>query len=457
MRAKPRPKAATRRLLRRTTPQKPNRQPTPRLPPAKQQPKTHLVARPTNNSAATAAATRRAILGALLVAVAAAFLLAGYEFARSSANTLFKDAYGKEALPIATAALPFAVIVALFIYGRLLSATGVKRTLLITSAASALLLCMCGAAIDAGYHWAAAVLFVAKEIYVVLIIEQYWSFLNSTIGSDLAKRMNGPICGISSIGAIIAGLAVGELASRVGTNQLVIIAGVLTLPAILLSQLAFRCCGEPKSHHVVSTARDTLGLSLFRSEPILPLIFATVVISQVVAMTLDFNFQGVLHDAIPNVDEQTAYSGRFFALLNASALLIQFLIAPLLLRRFNAATIMLLIPMVHVATCCLFLLDSSLMYAGAAFMIFKVFDYSIFRAAKEILYIPLSFDVRYRAKEMIDVFGYRSSKGVTSIGIATAQRLGVVFSDTIYTSIAAIAVGLWVLVAVRLRKKISSS
>ena len=43
-----------------------------------------------------------------------------------------------------------------------------------------------------------------------------------------------------------------------------------------------------------------------------------------------------------------------------------------------------------------------------AFFLFKAFDYSIFRAAKEVLYVPLSFDERYRAKEIIDVLGYRT-------------------------------------------------
>jgi len=43
-----------------------------------------------------------------------------------------------------------------------------------------------------------------------------------------------------------------------------------------------------------------------------------------------------------------------------------------------------------------------------------VLDYSVFRASKEILYIPLSFDARYRAKEVIDAFVYRGAKGALS-------------------------------------------
>ena len=56
----------------------------------------------------------------------------------------------------------------------------------------------------------------------------------------------------------------------------------------------------------------------------------------------------------------------------------------------------------------------------AAFAIFKCLDYSIFRACKEILYMPLPFAARYRAKQVIDAFGYRASKGVTATLLAAA-------------------------------------
>jgi AAA family ATP:ADP antiporter len=81
--------------------------------------------------------------------------------------------------------------------------------------------------------------------------------------------------------------------------------------------------------------------------------------------------------------------------------------------------------------------------AGLALMVFKVLDYSVFRAAKELLYVPLSFDVRYRAKEIIDVLGYRASKGVTSLGIKLLQYAGVTFSASVYALLGIAGAGIW--------------
>ena len=79
---------------------------------------------------------------------------------------------------------------------------------------------------------------------------------------------------------------------------------------------------------------------------------------------------------------------------------------------------------------------------GLAFFLFKAFDYSIFRAAKELLYIPLNFDERYRAKYVIDVFVYRTGKGGSSVVIVLLQKIGVVMNNY-YLAIGVAMTVLW--------------
>jgi len=45
----------------------------------------------------------------------------------------------------------------------------------------------------------------------------------------------------------------------------------------------------------------------------------------------------------------------------------------------------------------------------------KSLDFSVFGVVKEMLYIPLKPDEKFRAKAVIDVFAYRSSKAVASL------------------------------------------
>jgi ATP/ADP translocase len=45
----------------------------------------------------------------------------------------------------------------------------------------------------------------------------------------------------------------------------------------------------------------------------------------------------------------------------------------------------------------------------------KCFDYSLFRAAKEILYIPLNHREKTQGKALIDILVYRIAKGASSL------------------------------------------
>ena len=55
----------------------------------------------------------------------------------------------------------------------------------------------------------------------------------------------------------------------------------------------------------------------------------------------------------------------------------------------------------------------------------KAFDYSLFRSAKEMLYIPLSYEEKTRGKALIDMLAYRVAKGGASLLVAAMLALGI--------------------------------
>ena len=387
-----------------------------------------------------------------LIGVSAAFLFCGYELVRSPANTLFKAAYGKEALPYAMAATPIGIVFLLYIYGRLLTWLGPRWTLMITTFGSCAILATSYSAIIQGWTFAAAVLYVVREAYIVLLMEQYWSFLNSTLGEANARRLNGPICGIGSAGSIAGAFLVGHYATSLGTATLLLLGSAITLPTIALTYLAYRFGGQPQPRPDEPHS-DTLGSKLLLRQPILAILLLVILLTQAIAGLTDLSFQGILQDVIPNPDKQTEYSGWFYMWLNIAAAVMQFGITPLLLWLVPTRRIHVVIPLVHVVTCAYLWSSPTLLSAGAAYMVFKVLDYSIFRAAKELLYIPLSFDARYRAKELIDVFGYRFGKGGMSLVVGILQKPGQAVAAPILALIAAGAALCWAALAIPLTRK----
>ncbi|MGQ9661107.1 MAG: Npt1/Npt2 family nucleotide transporter [Kiritimatiellia bacterium] len=368
------------------------------------------------------------LTGAILaISAAAAFLLCGYEFIRSTSTSLYIGALGANRLPYGMFTGAVLTLLVLHAYGLILSRVGPRQTLLATSLLSAMVIALCYLGVRAGSSAATLITYGFREAYIVVLVEQYWSFINSTLKERHARCFNGIICGAGSLGAIGGGVATRVFADQsgtffIGTEVILLLAAASLLPAALCSEVAYRLAGEPE--RTTTEKIDALGLRLLTRSSYLSRIGVVIVLTQIVSTVLDLAFFQLVEAVLPVKDARTAFIGSFYAKLNFVAGILQFAATPVLLGVFGPRWILPAIPLVHITTAAALGLRPSLATGGVAYLLFKALDYSLFRAGKEILYMPLSFDARYRAKEVIDAFGYRAAKGI-SAALASAVRLTV--------------------------------
>lgn len=398
------------------------------------------------------ASALRPVAAAVALGGAAFFLLAGYEFARSASSSLFITAYGARRLPWVLALSPLGTLTIVFLYGWALTRLGSRRTLAVTTLASGLGLAACYVGVIYGAPLAAAGLYVLREAYIVVLIEQYWSYINSTLSDEQARRLNGPIAGIASIGSILGSAAGGYLVESVGTEQFVLFAAVSAVPAAAMGMLAFHLGGEPARRADEPRGHGHLSLNMFRQHRVLPVLLAVIACTQLIAAVFDVAFGDLVEAAYPVQDERSSVFYYFWTGVNAAAFVLQFIVAPLLLPRLSLRHLHMAIPLLHLGAAAALLLHPTLAVGAGAFLLFKAVDYSLFRAGKEVLYIPLPFDARYRAKEVIDAFGYRASKGATSLALGLAGA-GAALPFAAFPVIAGITSGLWLGLVTRLLRK----
>ena len=387
---------------------------------------------------------RRLIFAAISISSAACFVLFGYEFIRSVSSSLFIEAYGAENLPRGMVAVPPSMIVMLYCYGRLLSWQGATRALAITSLFSAILILGCYAALLRGMNFAAVIIYVFREAYIVIVIEQFWSFVNSVLTTEQAKRINGPFCAVASIGSFLGGTLVSKLATVLGTEALLLFTAGSLVPTAILGVIAYKFGGEPKPSAEEAGGRlGHIGIkTLFRSRYLI-FIGVLIISTQIVSTVLDLRFNMLAEIERPDKDMRTAFFGSVYGNLGLAAGILQLLAVPLALRFIALRYIHLTIPIVHFVSSLVLTVSPSLRTGTAAYVIFKALDYSLFRAGKELFYMPLSYDSRYRAKQVIDSFGYRFSKG-GSAGVIELVRLGVgTIAGIAYSITAMVVATLW--------------
>jgi AAA family ATP:ADP antiporter len=382
--------------------------------------------------------------GVFWFAPATVFLIVSTEVARGPSITLFQKAYGSEHLALMMAVTPIILWAAIYLYGWILSRLGPRKTLLTMSLLYVAILVACYGGVEWGSRMATGWLYLFRTAMTVLLIEQYWSFIDSRLSVLGAKKWNGFLAGMGGIGGVLGSVCLRFYAKTLGTNMLVLVSAMVLLPAIIMADVGYRVSGEyaERDRGQTDSGAGYMGLGEFKRNKLLVLIFLIVMASQALAAVLDIYFQNQVQVAVPNLDERTAYFGTFYAWLNLAALFFQFAVCPLLLKLVPIGLIHLAIPLVHAGMAVALLVRPSLGTSSGAFLVFKSLDYSVFRAAKEMLYIPFSFDTRYRAKEVIDIFGYRLGKGVVSMFVWLMQMAGAA-GAMLYPLIAIFSSVLW--------------
>lgn len=379
--------------------------------------------------------TRVDPLGVAGLALLAFVVIGSYELARPAAESLFLQAYGAERLPwvwLAVAATAAAVV---SIYGRF--SAGRHRLAVMSAAAvicaglvTGLLL-----ALRAGLPGAPFALYVFKDVYVVVLIEIFWTFANVVFPLKTARWIYGLFCVAGSTGGMTMNLVAGQIAGAAGPELSRALAGstaegagtIVALWALipmfgLISAMALygaRVSANVEGTRASAAAKEnkpsyTEGLRLVGQSRYLLLMLALIALTQLAINLVDFSFNRGVEAYEPNTDARTALIGQVYFAINLGALILQ-ATTGVVLKLLGVQRVLPGIPGLLGATMIAFLLAPHVLLLAAAKAMSKILDYSLFRAAKEMLYIPLPYEEKTQGKAVIDMLTYRVAKGVASL------------------------------------------
>jgi AAA family ATP:ADP antiporter len=355
---------------------------------------------------------------AVLVCALALTLLFGYAVIRPASESLFLWHYGPSRLPMVWVAVAVVAVVVVAAYSRAVVrwslGTVMVGAIVVSAATFTLLLLLVQRGIRPATFW----LYVWKDVHVVVLIEALWSFAHLVFATKTARWAYGVFCAAGSLGGMAGNLTIGALAERWGTATAVwLLLPLFALDALLVVALA-RSAGSPARADATTRDRPApprrSNLALLRESRYLGWLLVLIAVVQVVITLIDFSYNSTIEAAYPHVDERTAVIGRIYAGIDALSLLFQ-LASGVVLRFVGVRATLLAIPALVGMALATFVAAPRTGLIVATKMASKVFDYSLFRAAKEMLYLPLDYDEKTRGKAIIDVLGYRVAKGGASL------------------------------------------
>lgn len=341
-------------------------------------------------------------------------MLLSYSIARPAVESMFLTRHTSQSLPLAWILVALGTVFFVQIYNNHVTHTNLVQLfgrVAVTSALSLVALLVAAALEIPGTTYA---LYIWKDIYIVILVENFYSFANSVYRIKTARWVYGVFGGAGAIGSITGNLTVGPMEALLGP-----INALWTLPPLLL--LMWLGCLPFLSWAETLTAKhppvEDLGkaFQIVRKSSYLMLVLLLIAVVQVVITLIDYEYNKILEINF-TPDRLTATMGQVYALMNVITIALNALTGPLL--RFTGVPFTLLsIPFLLGTGLLAFALSPRFITVVIVKVASKCFDYSIFRASKEILYIPLSYEERTRGKSIVDMITYRVAKAGASLFI----------------------------------------
>jgi ATP:ADP antiporter, AAA family len=152
-----------------------------------------------------------------------------------------------------------------------------------------------------------------------------------------------------------------------------------------------------------------------------------VVFSQFIINLANYKFNIHLGQFYDDSKTKTVFLGKVYSSINGLALIVQIFFIPPILKYLHLRNVHLLLPAVYsIVFAFTFVFSAGPIAVAGLFIICKGLDYSLFAAAKEMLYFPLSERQKFGAKYIVDMISYRFSKGLISLVLLTFDGLKVV-------------------------------
>jgi len=378
-----------------------------------------------------------------------------YAVARPACESLFLDAHGSEALPRVWILVAVFAAVTVGIYNRFSTRVDLVTLYGAVCVITGGLLTLLIVAWNAGVPYTGYALYVWKDIYIVVLVEIFYSFANAVFPIRNARWFYGLFGVFGSLGGIVGNLGVGELSKLIGTEQ-----ALWTMIPILLGCWVICRVLARRAGHRPTASRDDKpgageGFAALRKSTYLLWMLALIGVVQVVITLVDYQYNGIVEELYPDKDLRTTIMGRVYAVVNTGTIVMHASVGPIL-RLLTIPRTLLSIPLLLGAAVVGFAVHPAFAAMAVAKVASKVFDYTVFRAAKEMLYIPLSYAEKTAGKALVDMLTYRVAKGGASL-LLLVLALGAtsVWISWINLALIAVWVAITVVIVRRFRRMVS--
>jgi AAA family ATP:ADP antiporter len=388
------------------------------------------------------------------------FLLASYFILRS-----IRDALGVAAgvgnLPYLFTGTLLSTLALQPLSASLVARIPVRRFIPIVYRAFGACLLFFGAAITWWPHsetWLAPVFFIWTSVFNLFVVSVFWGFMSDTFRSEQGKRLYGFISVGGTVGAMAGSAITALLAKQVGMAVLVVI-------SFLMLEVTVQCVRRfPQSFRADTREREDAdraigggsfsGITHVLSSPYLMMICLFMLMFTIGTTVLYFQQAEIVKAEFADRDSRTAFLARVDLTVQTLTVLLQLFVTGRVIKWLGVGVALAILPLMSVIgfTTLGFISASGALTAFVAFNVLRrAGNYGFASPAREVLFTVVSPEDKYKAKNFIDTFAYRSGDQIGAWSYAALSAAGLAVSSI--ALIAAPMSAVWLVVAIWLGRR----
>jgi len=355
------------------------------------------------------------------------FLIGTYWLLRTQKDAVFNTIVGFENQPIAKMLSVFMILPLILIYSKLVDIFSKNKLIIVLS--SFYTVCFVIVAIFLNHptiglpntvastgRFFGWFIYIFIESFGSLMPGLFWAFVTSSTKSESAKKGYPMIIAGAQVGSLLGSYMSWK--SRYFGNALLFKLSGVGIFAIVPTILLYLWIVPPSANNGVSAAVSKRpktgaweGLWILLTRPYVLGIFALATLYEIVGTILDFQMKMLAKAVYTTTASFAAFNGMFGLLTNGVALLFAVMGTGMLFRRFGLRFCLMLFPLATGTVISVVFFKPALFVVLFAMITIKALSYALNNPSKEMMYIPTTKDVRFKAKGWVDMFGSRSSKG----------------------------------------------
>lgn len=311
--------------------------------------------------------------------------------------------------------------------------------------------------------------YVWVSVFSLFHISVFWSLMSDVFNRSQAPRIFGFIASGAMIGSLAGSQIPLFLATKIGTQNLLLIASailVAIIPALgILQRLKTTELGN-QNQNVDLNERQSIGgnpfagFTLFFSNPYLLGIGVFILLYTSVGSFVYFELINLLE--VFTRDERASIWAGINTTINVIAIATAWFATGRITTRLGLAKTLALVPILVAIGLLAVAVNPIVAAIIAAQIILKGGNYSITRPGREMLYTAVDRETRFKAKPVIDIVIYRGGDTITGwafAGLTTGLGLGLGAVAAIGACIAAVwaVIGLYLGRTFRNRKDVPAA